>query len=120
MTDQTPESASALTPEVQRTQEAVAFLRAQWDEEAAELDRLIDAPSVQGYLRVHGARLREDIDAKREILDHCVFFMGWTDEYNMYVTESEINAMRFAGREILRRLILPYVNMDGYRKEWKL
>ncbi|RBQ21580.1 hypothetical protein DP939_02390 [Spongiactinospora rosea] len=47
------------------------YLRERWDEEEAELDRLLGMRRPQRYIRIHGERMRADIFAKRKILAEC-------------------------------------------------
>lgn len=72
----------------------VTFLRARYDEEAAELERLTSGALVQGYLRVHGDRLKADIGVKRRILDDMVPILNDFDD----IAESEGQAPRHPRR----------------------
>lgn len=65
------------------------------------------------------ARVLREVEAKREIVGHCQYFLGWTAKHDSGVTDHEIATMRFAGREILLRLALPHAGHPDYREEWR-
>jgi hypothetical protein len=79
----------------------VDFFRARLDEEAAELDRMTNAPLVQGYVRVYGDRLKANIEADRELLaryDDCVNYGGCPGNEALDVARAEYENHVFPAR----------------------
>ncbi|MGW4422557.1 DUF6221 family protein [Streptosporangium sp. NPDC004631] len=114
-------------------EDLVAFLRDCYDEETAELERLTSGAFVQGYLRVHGDRLKADIEVKRRIIEihklevakDPARFNQLTGEQLPDVYEVDCAVCGWAtddptsGCETLRLLALPCVDRPGYREKWK-
>jgi hypothetical protein len=64
------------------------------------------------------ARVLREVEAKRRIIDRCVYLMGWTDEHDPQVTEHEVTMMRAAGSEMLRDLAALFAGEPGYKEAW--
>lgn len=77
-----------------RESEITAFIAARLAEAERELDALTSGPLVQGYLRVHGDRLKAQIATFRKLTEaHVGYYGPGDDEYLPVPTLSLIAAI---------------------------
>lgn len=108
----------------------VAFLKARLDDDQRELDQMTSGGLVQGYLRVHGDKLKADVEAKRRLVDlHLPEPLSeWARKTYDFPTKCAGESWECYGDgedivqwpcDHLKLLALPYAEHPDYQEAWK-
>jgi hypothetical protein len=103
------------------TDDLVAFLKTQWDDEEADARwSLENAPAAYqtdpNSMNFSPERVLREIEAKRRILDE---YTRLTQDFT-HATETVAEHTRRATLEdVLALLAEPYAGEDGYKQQWK-
>jgi len=88
----------------------VAFLKARWAEEEADLTRRMNSALVDGYIRHNGDRMLRDIEAKRWI----VATYAELDAHPNRLTYAFAQQQWVALRAVMAALALPFSDHEDY------